>query len=34
MGRHSTPGAWWYLVPVGLFAAAHTVHGLLSLGLV
>jgi hypothetical protein len=26
--------AWWYLVPVGLFAAAHTVHGLLSLGLV
>jgi hypothetical protein len=26
--------AWWYLVPVGLFTAAHTSHGLLSLGLV
>jgi hypothetical protein len=25
---------WWYLVPVGLFVAAHTGHGLLSLGLV
>lgn len=24
---------WWYLVPVGLFVATHTAHGLLALGL-